>query len=77
MWMITMIMMTTKMMKSMAMRVMVVMCRLFQQEGSVISVLQELNSFQWVAIITMAITIIVTTIITMMILTTMPLIVKL
>ena len=28
----------------------VVMCRLFQQEESVISVLQELNSFQWVDI---------------------------
>ena len=42
----------------------VVMCRLFQQEESVISVLQELNSFQWVTI---------TIIVTINIIVTMPL----
>ena len=42
-----------KIMKFMTMRMMVVMvmCRLFQQEESVISVLEELNSLQWVAFI--------------------------
>ena len=58
MWMMIM----TKVVTLLVMRI---MCRLFQQEESVISFLKELNSFQWVAI-----TIIVSTIITKIIITT-------
>ena len=43
MWMMIM----TKVVTLLVMRM---MCRLFQQEESVISFLKELNSFQWVAI---------------------------
>ena len=43
MWM----MIITKVVTLLVMRM---MCRLFQQEESVISFLKELNSFQWVAI---------------------------